>query len=645
MSFRVRRAAGPIAAMALTLLTACGGGGGGGGGGGNPNPGPMPPPPSATGLVPTAGVPGAVLQEQAASLRPMRDGSHWTYRYQSFNGSGPDQVELVQKSVGDITFRESDPQDPDSGLDIYVDSQGTVRFSGTLRVTATASPVVISGIELRSPVRANEQIVMIDQRIEQTGLDVDRDGKIDPADVAVWRTVVGNETVNLPFRSEPVTAVRIDTTTVVRVVPSGGAAAQTVTQKLSSWYAPSLGLVREAAAGSGGGRALDSDQTLLGYDGGDKGYGYAATPITLNWAAPTVPYTSVLTLPGSGDLLLGEAGGLRRVDSHGRFKAFNAFGKGSLLGQTGNALWVMGGTPIGNDRTRYDLYRLDADGKPETVAYASFEPLDRVPAGSFNDTPRFAMAQGSAVFWVYWRGTRYDTPNSPGRDIVTLRRHNGNDWVGDPIEITLGTLARAGDPSALAQADGLLLTWIDGSTPRTLRVAANGTVGAKQAVEQGVDWVLGAWNLFGDGAGQWALWSGPAAAGADYRPHGVRLDTGGALLGTEASATALRNALLPSFQDLSSPLDMSHLGGRNGNWLYAETSFGVVYPDETRQRNHLLLRQIKAGAGAPASDQATIATYRVDNVSLMAPPIVFEKHTLVLTSNGSYMVPIVVWHR
>lgn len=638
MGWKSGRAAAWAAAGVLALLAGCGGGGGGGG---SPSPTPTPDPtPTGTGFVPAAGVLGATLHEQASLLRPMKDGARWLYRYQDFTGASPAQVEVKQTAGAAGVIRELTGQEADSALDLSVDAQGNVRFSASLQLSPTATPLKVDGIELRSPVRVNDLIVVLDRRIDQSGIDADRDGKIDPVDVAMWRVVVGNEAVTLPHRSEPLMAVRVDTTTVVRIVPTSGAAAQTSTQKLSSWYAPGLGLVREAEAGTAG-RPLDSDQTLLGFDGVDRGYGYTVTDTGLNWFMGRMPISSVLKLPAG--VLLGVEGGLRLVDNFGRPKAMHLFDKGSLLVQTGSQAWVLGATPLGNDRTRYDLYRLDANGKPDATAYASFDPLDQVPLSIYIDRPRFAMSQGSPVFWVYWHDNR-----SPGltQDTAFVRRHNGSTWVGEPIQVPLGS-AFADWPAALALPDALLLTWVDrGSVQRTVRIGIDGSVSPQQLVNLAPSGALdaGSWSLFADGSGQWAFWWGPTA-GADNRPHGARLDANGRLAGTGTDAASLRAALLPSFQDLAGPLDPAQLGGFNGNWVYADVRFEPLYPDQTTPRNHLVARQIKPGGGAPSASMTTAATYHIPDVTMVGPPIVFDSHTLLLTGNGTVMAPVVIWHR
>lgn len=595
-------------------------------------------------MVPAPSALGAVLQEQAAVLRPMEDGARWHYRYRAFLGKGLELMEVGQRKASDGGLVEVMSQElPTRPLTaaVSVNAQGHVRASGSYRLTPAATPVAYDSFELRSPVRVNEQIVVLDQRIEQSGRDVDGDGKIDPADVAIWRTVVGNEPVTLTWLAEPMTAVRVDTTTVVRFQPSGGGAAQSTTTQVSTWYAPQVGIVREATAGSCCSFLLDNDRTLVGYAHGDAGIGYTPMFFAEDWPVPSADFAATLKLPAG--LLLAEPRGLRLVDPYGRPMAFHAFPDVSLLGQTGGTTWAMRRVTVVTDGVRYDLHRLAADGKPEAAPYSSFDPLQLAPRSEEKQTPRFAWAEGSGVLWAYWFASRDVSGTGVGQRVAVVRRHDGQELVGGEIWIPLGSRGYADTLQAVAQPDGLLLSWRDGVDQHVARVAPDGRVSAAPVVDATT--FMDGFTLFDDGTGPHALWWGYTTACSCNRTHGVRLDSNGAMLGVAYDVTSLLNASLPGLMDRSGGLNAQRMTGYKGNWVYAEPVHGVVYFDEQLQRYHLDVRLMKVGSGAPTSDMKATARMRIPDLRPMTAPIVFDKHSLILTTTDGLMIPVVIWHR
>jgi hypothetical protein len=152
------------------------------------------------------------------------------------------------------------------------------------------------------------------------------------------------------------------------------------------------------------------------------------------------------------------------------------------------------------------------------------------------------------------------------------------------------------------------------------------------------------WSLVGSGTDQWALWWDTGATGSSS-VHGVRLDAFGLLSGTAADAAALSAAELPALASLSTPLVVDqNLTVTASTWMFAARGNGLVYPDDKLEQVYLDVRQLDPGAGAPASTLSARARYRIPGRFLLGPPIVFEHYSLLMTDNGGYVSPVIVWH-
>jgi hypothetical protein len=239
------------------LLAACGGGGDDGGGSGT------------TGLVPTAPVLGATLIDDATVLRPLVDGASWQYA-----GTAPGSVAYTSA----VTQAAAVSGVVETSSNTFNDGSSSVHVTAINGSIVQPDPEDIDGdgiadlsnfIELRSPVRVNDQIVYFDKRIAGFVSDIDGDGRAEAFDLAAYSRVIGAEDVTLtglPTQH----AVRVDHIIAGRVVLSkDGTVTPTVTSTQSIWYAPSRGIVRrrlDAPADNGIDRAI-TDERLTGWDG------------------------------------------------------------------------------------------------------------------------------------------------------------------------------------------------------------------------------------------------------------------------------------------------------------------------------------------------------------------------------------------
>lgn len=221
-----------MAAVATLALAGCGGGGSTD----DEND-------DSTGLVPPAPTLGATLYSDATVLRPLVDGASWNYAGTSPDGAYTNVVTHTEVAVG---VNEAGTNILDSGAHtVHVAVvNGNVVEPDPADANGDGLPDYANSIELRSPVRVNDQIVVVDKRLADGIADIDGDGRKEAFDVAMYSRVIGNEDVVLDGLPT-LRAVRVDRTTKARIVLSkDGKALPTYTTTYSVWYAPSVGIVR-----------------------------------------------------------------------------------------------------------------------------------------------------------------------------------------------------------------------------------------------------------------------------------------------------------------------------------------------------------------------------------------------------------------
>jgi hypothetical protein len=230
------------ASLVLTIaLAACGGGGGSeGGGGGGPSP---------SGLMPPAQPLGAILAQDAATLRILRPGATWIYRGAVLSASSiPVQYTntVTHAAVGaTVSEQSSDLLGEGSDNSTLRLDAGTLRTTVSLAEFGVAQPLDI--VLLRSPVQALDRYVHFDQRVSDAVGDLDGDGKREALDLALYSEVKGEETLDLASR-RAVRTIRVDTVTLARVRGSAqGVLSDVFRAEQAIWYAPGIGVVRTRA--------------------------------------------------------------------------------------------------------------------------------------------------------------------------------------------------------------------------------------------------------------------------------------------------------------------------------------------------------------------------------------------------------------
>jgi hypothetical protein len=228
-------------------------------------------------LVPNASPLGVTLVADATTLRPLIAGASWAYAgTDAVNGSSTSYTNTVTQTASGSTVTEAASNSFNGGTDSanVSSSGGTITVSEVAQIVA-GLPQKVSYPELRSPVRQNDQVTLIDQRYANIGSDLDGDGKNDSGDIGIYRVVVGMEDVAMPNGTTQ-QAVRVDTIATVRVTfsSSGVVSPATRAASLSTWYAPGIGIVKQRGTTPVSSTSDEVVEEVLTYfDGITKGFG------------------------------------------------------------------------------------------------------------------------------------------------------------------------------------------------------------------------------------------------------------------------------------------------------------------------------------------------------------------------------------
>jgi hypothetical protein len=270
----MRRTAG---ACLLAALTACGGGGGSESGNRA----------TPSGLLPTAPTPGVTLYGDATVFRPLRPFASWTYRGEQTSGPGSSPtvytnvVSHTAATLGGVIENGTNPFNGGADSVALTAAGGSVHSSALLELVA-GRPEAIEEVELRSPVRQDDQWTVLD-REAASGLDLDQDGLQELLGVAIYKRVVGTEEISHPY-FHSISTLRVRTHLVLRIkLSSTGAYTDPVPGMIDAWYAPGVGIVKlesDSPRDDGlPGRTLTTE-TLTRWDGVAQGMG-ALEPVKL----------------------------------------------------------------------------------------------------------------------------------------------------------------------------------------------------------------------------------------------------------------------------------------------------------------------------------------------------------------------------
>jgi hypothetical protein len=621
------------AALVAALLVACGGGGGGtasspGSGG-------------TTGLVPAAPTPGETLVADATTLRPLQAGAEWQYRGTRTSGGTqtPYAASVVQADGGGGRIQETSRGGSiGTGDDVVVLAAegGSIVMREDGAFLGLPAGEQLTTVELRSPVRANDQYTLIDRAGIPAG-DLDGDARADTYDFAVWSRVVGWEDVALPALGTTLRAVRVESTALVRVRLASGAAAPAPQPLVRTvWYAPGVGPVRRVE--NDGVNSTLFDDRLVSWDGGADGLGIS-NPVVLQhglagasdpwlreaWAAAAVDH-------GNGALVVApsvRSGDSRRLtvvalDRRGRLQgaaelpdAVSAAGatyiRPSLVSLGAQAALLVPEPRGSGSRFDLRLTRLGADGRP---VGATAPLLDIDSAGHL-----MAVGGDAGVIWVMAL-TRRNPFSDEALDLRLLAFDGQGQPLAPPLVLDTGDLQGnavwLGNVSV--QGSRVLATWFrrDGST-RAQRLALVDSPGspplladlARDTNPGAAAFATTAWPVLGSEVA--AVWWRQPLLGMDisgpgpgtFGPRGVTLSE--ALVPTRSVSGPIDDERLPAAWDNAAPEPL---------FLARGSSIVVAGVDTSTQPSVALLTQI-----APDADALATAAGRAGAQRVSADPV------------------------
>lgn len=620
------------AAAGLLVLSACGGGGGGSGGSAEPAPPPVP-----VSMIPAAPALGDTLHADATALRPLAAGMRWTYAGVRTSGAVTDRydsnVRIEAGASGGIAEKawQVFQAGPDNTTLSIVN--GTV--TATQTVDMGGSPFTVTAVELRSPVRVNDQTTVLERNGVATDVDIDGDKKPDTADVAYYRRVIGNEDVELPALGQTVRAVRVDDTAIVRLHRSSdGATVAPVTTTGSTWYAPGLGIVRRTLAEPAvNGQADQYDERLQAFDGLSRGVGalmhtrpdqpalqgllgqtlVAAAPVgervlalSRHTPAGAQPVLRLAVLDASGNVVSS-----RVLDGISATQEVEPV----LIGSDTQALLVVRETVVRPDPyVHYQLraWRFDAAGMVVGPAAGSVLPLDEMHyQGSYR------IAGDGGQWWAMWQGSGGDGQLFPMP--LYLQGFDGTSLAAVTARHVLepGALFVSPRILGLSAAGGrVAAAWMDGAAGaqafRVAQLTADGAPAVATLGRAGTSWMaLGVGNteplaLLRDGrpALYWTYAAFTPGAGPAAQMRGAVLGSDGAPVRTVPGG--LDDELLPTAWALPSTTPVA-LGGAGslllGSWGYAPWRTGDTLTTAQLQLTQALPAAAAGLATAPAAVQ------------------------------------------
>lgn len=630
------------AVLAVLLLAACGGGGGGGSPSAPPAGGDGP-----TGLVPAGATPGAVLVDRASTLRPVAADAHWHYRFNDYTGPGPGRFVVSSAAGAGTAVVETASDDPQAPTTVSIDpASGSVSISSDLVLAAGAAPIRVQGFELRSPVRTNDQYVLVDRRVAASGLDVDGDARQDALDLAIYRTVVGEEAVQLPNGMAPLAAVRVDTVLAARIIPSAGGASQTLVSRQSTWYAAGLGAIRQVThADAGAPRPFDVEAWLTGFESGGTGWGAVVRDSQFLPGGGSVGRVDSAAKVADG-VLATSASHVVKLDRSGRVVSAVPYGQ---IGSFGQLVATTSGVRLmSRSGSAYRIVQLSDNG----AAVAGAAPVDIETTALeapnvFFDVVGLVPSQGGGRFWLVWQRQQVISGTSQ-TDLRVL----GHDADGRPVTPVLTIPAPnlfGGRPTFGTRSDdALLLSWSESPAgiPANTQALVDADGSLRWRSTQPGTGLSGPCCLFplSDRTGTWLTWRTDAGGGL-FTSYGVRLDDAGQFVGVATDASAFTSERLTALDEWFSarlPLGFTVADGR----FFAATGVGAPpYADSAFPTSHLAFAEFDLGAGSLASGLRVLRRIPLDPLvaSPVVAPVVLDDRVLFLSDDGSALRPAVVW--
>lgn len=509
--------------LLFLALSACGGGGGGDSGGST-----APPPAVGSGLVPVAPPLGTTLEADATVLRPLVANGVWTYRGTQALNSGPATVytnAVTQQASGVGTTSESGTNQANLGSfeQDLLHRSGDV-FNVSAVDLGNGQSQAVEQLELRSPVRVNDQYTLFDAGGLDLGSDLDGDGRNELLDLAIYSRVIGEEVMDL-VSFPGASAVRVTMTVLTRVRGTRGQTASD-SSTLDAWYARGIGIVRidTDLPGSAGGRILTSER-LVNFDGVVRGVGFlpptpATSPAGVRQrnAVDAIGFDNhALMLSFAGDFAA-QGIALSRVDSRGQVQSTQSYtgitATDARLVRIGDVARV-----VYRDDAGLLMRQFDSSGNATVAVPVNLKPG---PVSSSGTNEQFVVAGVGDVMWLAW----FEFPATPADDYTLRVRPFGADGqpVGaESVLVTTDNPNSVRDLRANGASGRAVFSWNDGTT--NFYALTQGTA-VPTLHSPGISMATSA-SLFPatSSAGGALMWTGAIAASGGRQPFGVIFDS------------------------------------------------------------------------------------------------------------------------
>ena len=448
------RALGAVSMAMLLAISACGGGGGGGA---IPTPSPSPSNPNDPGpasLVPAAPALGQTLEADAGVLVPQTAGARWRFWGRQYGPAGNELARYessYQLAASGAEWKLSGTNPGNDGPDSlrYVLAGGQLQQIEAVQFSAAQAPEEVRITLLRSPVRAGEQTLAYNKRIDGVA-DLDGDGRTESVDIAIYTRVTGLEKIDTAL-GEQLDAVRVETHLLQRVLYSKTGQVGPVVDIVGvDWFARGLGWVaRDQPTLTSDGQVRIGKERLVGADVGLQGYGSPSAAAALmnplsspeQAGQPLAMQSPRAVSDGQRVLLVGsppviDYSGrplLTLLDSRGEVQWTRLGPAGTRFAAPLGKGWVLWGNL---DAGQVVVHRLDAQGQPLDAGPLTLDlGAPQTPLPSTHRS--FVIGTDSQSLWV--ASTRTDwVVRSDGRlgtrDGIALR---GFDVAGAPATAPL----------------------------------------------------------------------------------------------------------------------------------------------------------------------------------------------------------------
>jgi hypothetical protein len=413
--------------LIVALATALGGCGGGGSGSGSG---------SGSGLVPAAPTIGATLYADAASLRVLRAGAVWSYHgVEKPAGELAPDFNSYTNTVTDVA---SGSGVTESATHPFNEEEGSepIRYKGgayiaTNQIAYFGDILVqdVDVIELRSPVKVNDQYVGIDKHIADIRTDFDGDKVNDALDVAVYSTVIGEEILDLPNRRQ-VKAVHVDMRFRARVKYSKTGTFSPVYESLqSTWYAPGIGIVKRRLEQPNNTASLPNrvvTELLENWDGLTEGLGHtdtvvATAPAGSSLSGPPLQYVGDVVGFDTSAVAIGlipnqpsnPGLAVAQLDARGKVVAARTYARTDLFPGT-DFFWEPHAIRVGSEvrifahtgNQQLSMVSLDASG--QRIVRPAVQVVNDAQMGNDNDHTSYRVASDSTGIWIGWLRATWD---------------------------------------------------------------------------------------------------------------------------------------------------------------------------------------------------------------------------------------------